>query len=125
MFGQVFPHEKFPADITETFKVIGYIDDVKPVVTSLEEITLIDEGSSIFEAASGCKLHRNPLSRKIKLLPLGKWKNALRLADLPVNYIGISNHSDMMGVILKSSYTLSKQENGESLVERIANTIRP
>ena len=32
--GPVLPHEKFPTDITETFKVIGYIDDVKPAVTN-------------------------------------------------------------------------------------------
>lgn len=91
----------------------------------LSLITLIDYGSSIFEAASGCKLHRNPMSGKVKLLPLGKWKNTLCSEDLPVNYIAISDHLDMVGVILKSTYTLTRQANGDNLVERIANTIGP
>ena len=91
----------------------------------MQEYIPLDEGSSIFKVSSGCKLHRNPLSGKVKLLPLRKWKNILHLADLPVNYIAISDHLDMVGVILKSTYTLTRQANGENLVERISNTIGP
>ena len=123
--GPVLQDQQFPAKAIESFKVIGYIDDVKPAVTSLKELTLIDEGSSLFEAASGCKLHRDPSSGKVKLLPLGKWKNKLRLEDLPVNYVALSDHLDMVGVILKASYTQTRQANGEKLVARVGNTIGP
>ena len=123
--GPVYPSDQFPLTISESFKVIGYIDDVKPAVTSLEELLLIDKGSSLFEAASGCKLHRNPSSGKVKLLPLGKWRNSLKMEDLPVNYVAISDHLDMVGVTLKANYTLTRQINGDQLVERVSKTIGP
>ena len=40
---------------TETYKVMGYVDDIKPGITSVEEFSLVDRGSALFEAASGCK----------------------------------------------------------------------
>ena len=43
-----------PLVVQETYKVIGYVDDVKPSITSMSEFILIDEGSSIFERAPGC-----------------------------------------------------------------------
>ena len=36
---------------TELYKVLAYVDDVKPGITSLEEFTLVDKGSALFEAA--------------------------------------------------------------------------
>ena len=56
---------------TETYKVMAYVDDVKPGITSLEEFSLVDRGSALFEAASGCILHRDPDSGKVKLLAIG------------------------------------------------------
>ena len=41
---------------TETYKVMAYVDDVKPGITSLEEFSLVDRGSALFEAASGLGL---------------------------------------------------------------------
>ena len=123
--GPVLSHEQFPLYTSETYRVIGYIDDVKPAVTSLAEFSLIDEGSCLFEHASGCKLHRDPTSGKVKLLPLGKWKKSLKLDDLPVNYVSISDHLDMVGVTLKSTYTQTRQANGDQLVNRVTNTIGP
>ena len=45
---------------TETYKIMAYVDDVKACITSLEEFSLVDRGSALFEAASGCILHRDP-----------------------------------------------------------------
>ena len=50
--------------IEERYRVISYADDLKPAVTSKEEILLVDSASAMFEAASGCKLHRDPSSEK-------------------------------------------------------------
>ena len=42
-----------PLVVQETYKVIGYVDDGKPSITSMNEFLLVDEGSSLFEKASG------------------------------------------------------------------------
>ena len=75
--GPVQFEDSFPLQIEESYKVIGYIDDIKPAVTSMEEFNLIDRGSALFEAASGCILHRDPTSGKVKLLPLGRLRGTL------------------------------------------------
>jgi hypothetical protein len=67
--GQVLDKEPFPLSITETYTVIGYIDDIKPAITAMTEFSLVDHGSSLFELASGCILH--PMSGKLKFLLLG------------------------------------------------------
>ena len=46
------------------YKVIGYADDSKPAITSIEEFNLVDNSLALFENASGCKLHRDPKSMK-------------------------------------------------------------
>ena len=86
-----------PPPIEERYKAISYADDLKP---SIEEIILVDKASAIFEAASGCILHRNPASQKCKILPLGKWRTSLKQENLPpsCNYILISDQLDMVGV---------------------------
>ena len=46
------------------YKVIGYADDSKPAITSMEEFTVVDRSLSLFERASGCKVHRDPTNMK-------------------------------------------------------------
>ena len=48
----------------ERYKVIGYADDVKPAITTMEEFMLVDKAMALFEKASGCKLHRDPANKK-------------------------------------------------------------
>ena len=103
--GPALPGKESDLEIEENYKVIGYIDDIKPAITCMNEFTLVDTGSSIFEAASGCILHRDPSSGKVKFLPLGRWKGTLQQEDLPVNYIALSEHLDKVGVQLKATYT--------------------
>ena len=59
------------------YKLIAYVDDVKPSITSMNDFIVVDSGSALFEAAAGCKLHRDPSSGKVKFLPLGRWKGTL------------------------------------------------
>ena len=114
-----------PLEVKETYKVIGYVDDVKPSITSMNEFKLVDEGSSLFEKASGCVLHRNPASGKVKLLLLGRWKGLLLQEDLPIKYITISEHLDMVGVQLTATPTQTRKINGDKLQEKVKNTVRP
>ena len=87
--------------------------------------SLVDHGSSIFELASGCILHRDPSSGKVKFLPLGRWKGTLFQDDLAVNYILISEHLDKIGVVLKATHTQTRKATGDALVEKVKNTMGP
>ena len=57
--------------LEERYRVISYADDLKPAITTMEEFTLVNDASAMFEAESGCRLHRDPASQKCKFLPLG------------------------------------------------------
>ena len=89
----------------------------------MHEFTVVDTGSSIFEKASGCILHRDPLSGKVKFLPLGRWRGSLQQEDLPVQYVVLSEHLDMVGVQLKATYTQSRKVNCDSLLEKVSNIV--
>ena len=123
--GPVLDKEAFPPTITENYKVFGYINDVKPAITAMSEFSLVDHGPSLFELASGCILHGDPTSGKVKFLPLGRWKGTLCQDDLPVNYILLSEHLDMIGVELRATHTQTRKANGDSLVDKVKNTIGP
>ena len=83
----------------------------------MNEFHTIDRGAALFEAASGCALHRDPLSGKVKFLPLGRWKGNLQQEDLPVNYIALSDHLDMVGVNNNKD-----QENQWRIINRKSKT---
>ena len=77
---------------------VSYADDLKPAISTMEEFQLVDRASALFEAASGCVLHRDPTSGKVKFLALGRWRGTLQQEDIPVNYIALSEHLDMVRV---------------------------
>ena len=64
--------------LEERYRVISYANDLKPVVVSMEEFSLVNNASAMFEAASGCQLYRDPASKKCKSLPLGQWIRTLK-----------------------------------------------
>ena len=115
------------APLEEHYKVISYADDLKPAITSMEEFQLVNDASALFEAASGCRLHRDPASLKCKFLPLGKWRNQLKQEDLPddCQYFVLSDHLDMVGVQLKATWVQTRKANGDIIQQRVANTINP
>ena len=80
---------------------------------------------TIFELASGCKMHRTAASQKCKFLPLGKWRFQLTQNMIPHNFFSLSGHLDFLGVTLKSTYYLTKGVNGDALKERINCVIGP
>ena len=109
----------------QRYKLIGYADDNKPAITSMEEFGIVDNSLALFEKASGCKLHRDPLNKKCKFLPLGKWRTQLKQEDIPCDYMTLSDHLDMVGVTLMATWAKTRKVNGDVLQERVKNTIRP
>ena len=91
----------------------------------MEEFTKVDESLTLFENASGCRVHRDPANMKCKFLPLGRWRTTLRQCDIPCNYMTLSDHLDMVGVTLMATWTKTRKANGDILQKKIEHTIRP
>ena len=111
--------------LEQRYKLIGYADDIKHTITSMEEFKIVDHSLALFERESGCKLHRDPLNKKCKFLPLGRWRNTLQQEDIPCDYMTLSDHLDMVGVTLMASWAKTRKVNGDALQLRVQNTIRP
>ena len=91
---------------------------MKPAVTSKEEFSLVDRAVILFEKASGCELHRDIASQKCKVLLLGQWKNWSQ-SEIPLPYLSKSEFIDMLRVRLYYSYTKTRQDNGERMVDQV------
>ena len=105
------------------YKVKGYLDDCKPAITSMAEFSLVDRACELFEKSSGCRLHRNPVSNKCKVLALGRWKGALQQEDIPLPYLKLTDHLDFLGCKLYANYSATRRENGEILKKRVKDQI--
>ena len=113
----------FSTSPPEIYKLVAYVDDVKPSITNMNEFSIVDKGSALFEAASGCVLLRDLTSGKVKFLPLGRWKGTLTREDLPVKYIVISEHLDMVGVQLMASFQQTRKSNCDGIQKKVQNII--
>ena len=107
----------------ERYKLISYADDVKPAVTNMEEFTLIDNAMALFEKASGCKLHRDPASKKCKFLPLARWKGTLQQQEIPCPYMTLTDALEMVGVELRATWSQTRKANGDAVQSRVDNRI--
>ena len=115
VFGPLSQDQKTPLkDFNFTYKVVGFCDDVKPAIISMDEFRIVNLGAKIFEQSSGCKLHHDPLSNKCKFLLLGRWIGTLNQEDIPLQYLRISEHLDMLGVQLTAKYNTTRKMNGKS-----------
>ena len=92
---------------------MGYADDTKPAITTMEEFTTVDHCLALFERASGCRVHRDPKSKKCKFLPIGRWRNTLQQEDIPCNYMTMSDHLDMVGITLTAGWTKTRKERNK------------
>ena len=106
------------------YKVIGYADDVKPAITCMAEFRLVDKAMALFESASGCKLHRDPASKKCKFLPMARWRGTLEQSDIPCPYMTISDHLDMLGVELRATWSKTRKANCDIVQSRVFNTCK-
>ena len=124
VYGPAFTGQPSPLPPIETrYKVLGYLDDCKPAITTMFEFLLVDKAYCLFENSSGCKLHRNPVSNKCKILTLSRWKCTLEQEDIPLSYLKITDHLDFLGVKLYATYSNTRRENGEILKKRIRDKI--
>ena len=116
-----------PPSLTQNYKVQAYADDVKPAITSMEEFIMVDDACTMLERAAGVKLHRDPITQKVKFLPLGRWRGTLKQEDLPdqCQYILISDHLDFVGVELRATFIQTRKVNGDQLVEKVGKTVGP
>ena len=110
--------------LQERFKVIGYADDIKPAITNMEEFKVVDRTMQLFESSSGCRLHRDPVTKKCKFLPLARWRGTLEQSDIPCNYMTISDHLDMLGVELRATWVQTRKSNGDEIQKRVDNNTR-
>jgi hypothetical protein len=95
--------------------VYGLADDVKPGVADIKEFAIVNNAAALFEKSSGNKLHRDPLTGKRKILPLGKWKTSLTQEDVGYLYLQISKQLSMVGVELTASWQTTRKINNDDL----------
>ena len=90
-----------PKPVVEKLTAIGFVDDVKGFLTSVEEFHILDKTLASFEAASGSRLHRSadPTNQKCAVLPLGRWAG-WSSADCPLDYMKVVDHINLLGVKL-------------------------
>jgi hypothetical protein len=87
-----------PQPVNEKYTVYGYADDVKTAVTTMAEFALVDQAVTLFERSSGNLLHRDPVSGKCKVLPLGRWRNTLQQEDIGFPHLKLTDCLSMVGV---------------------------
>ena len=54
---------------------------------------------------------------------LWKMQGTVQQEDIPVNYVMISDHLDMVGVELRATNTQTRMANGDELVTRLKNKV--
>ena len=60
VFGPIEEHEEEMVPVVKKTCIIGYVDDLNPVITKVEEFDICHSYLILFERASGCKFHRDP-----------------------------------------------------------------
>ena len=108
-----------PSPLVQTGKVIGFVDDACPIVTSEAEFYIVDECLQKFELASGCKFHRNPVTQKCKIALFGPWKRKYHQSNIPLKFLQVTDHLDILGVKLYESWRTTQKENGLKVAKKV------
>ena len=111
-----------PPPVETKLKVFGFVDDVKGVASSVEEFKAIDHSLQLFEKATGSKLHRDPATKKCSVMPLGRWSN-WKQSDCPLDYMGVVDELNFLGVMLARTSTKTRALNGDELTKKVRATI--
>ena len=103
--------------VEEKLTVLGFVDDVKGVLTSVEEFHRLDRTLASFESASGSRLHRSidPTNQKCSILGLGKWSRGSQ-PDSPLDYMKVVDHINLLGVKLARTTNKTSELTGSDLV---------
>ena len=121
--GPVHQEQQPLPPLQESYKVIGFADDVKPSVSTMGEFELVDRAAQLFERSSGNRLHRDPNKGKCKVLLMGRWKGTVEQTDIGHPHLRITDSLAFVGVQLQASWIKSRKENNDILVERLRSTI--
>ena len=105
--------------VKKTTSIIGYVDDLNPIITRVEEFSVCNSYLILFERASGCKFHRDPASQKCKVTPLGGWKEWLNQETVPLPFLLVSDHLDILGVKIFESWSKTRHKAGDELKLKI------
>lgn len=73
--GPVLSGEAALPSVEEKFVMKGYADHLKVALKTMAEFLFLDMILAIFEAASGCLVHRDQDKDKCKVLLIGNWKH--------------------------------------------------
>ena len=113
-----------PRPVEEKLSVLGFVDDVKGIVTSTTEFNILDQTLSTFERATGSKLHRSsdPSNQKCNLLALGRWTKWTQ-ADSPLDYMKVVDYINLLGVKLARTTTKTREINGSELVTSVQSKL--
>ena len=109
--------------VMERYKVLGLADDLKPSVTNMAEFATVERGATLFELATGNKLHRDPIKGKCKVLLLGRWRGRVQQEDIGLPHLRIVDTLAFIGVKLTASWQKTRKENMDELQARVKTTI--
>ena len=109
--------------VVERYKVLGLADNVKPSVSSMAEFVTVERGASLFEHATGNKLHRDPNKGKCKVLLLGKWRGTVQQEDIGLPHLRIVESLAYIGVSLTANWQRTRKENMDELLNRVKTKI--
>ena len=119
VFGPIEEHEEEMVPMAKRTCIIGYVDDLNPVITKVEEFDICHSYLILFERASGCKFHRDPSSQKCKITPLGEWKKWLNQETVPLPFLLVSDHLEILGVKIFENWSKTRQTAGNELKQKI------
>ena len=120
--GPKHPLFGLPRPVESKLKVIGFVDDLKGVITSAKEFEHLDRALRLFEQSSGSRLHRDPATKKCQVLPLGRWAN-WKQSDVPLDYMALVDQINMLGVKLGRNISKTRAINGDELTKKVQTTI--
>ena len=108
--------------VSSKYILAGYCDDLKPAITKIEEFKILEKAVNMYEKASGCILHRDLASNKCKILLMGAWTKWSQ-DEIPLNFLTKSDHLDMLGIRLFSSYQKTRVECGAAATGLVKKTM--
>ena len=109
--------------VVERYKVLGLANDVKPGVISMNEFSIVEHGSKMFELSTGNKLHRNPTKGKCKVLLLGRWRGTIQQDNIGFPHLRIVESLAFIGVTLTASSQRTRRENMDELTARVKSNV--
>ena len=107
------------APLVKKCQVVGFVDDACPIVTNEEEFHIVNDCLQLFESSSGCKFHRNPETQKCKITLFGAMKHRYKQENIPLAFLQLTDHLDILGIKIFESWRKTQRENGAKIVQKV------